>query len=150
MLVTDVTSRASVRGGAISPWLTQRMSNLKMIKIMKILFCFSDRKKDPPEFKISENSRERSIWSTESGRKAKRKVIEEVSVEELITLIGTVAVQLVTILKEDGCNTNVLSKDFVRRHRNLLKVKSAPIPSTTLMYKILTIPKRSSSMPKFR
>lgn len=54
-------------------------------------------------------------------------MIEEVTIEELVTLISTVARQKVTILKDDGCNTDDLSKDLVRRHRKFLKVKTVPM-----------------------
>lgn len=40
---------------------------------------------------------------------------------------GLLAGRQVNILKDDGCNTNVISKSFVNQHRHLLKIKPASI-----------------------
>lgn len=45
-------------------------------------------------------------------------------IEELIKLKGIMAGQQVTVLKDDGCNTNVISKSFVNKNRHLLETKS--------------------------
>lgn len=41
----------------------------------------------------------------------------------MITLFGTVAEEQVTILKDEGCNTNFMSKTFVNKKRHLLNVE---------------------------
>lgn len=48
---------------------------------------------------------------------------ERIPVKPLITLCGTLAGQQLTILKDDGCNTNVLSKTFVNKNRHLLNIQ---------------------------
>lgn len=40
-------------------------------------------------------------------------------------MFGTIKGQQVTILKDDGCNTNVISKSFLNRYRNLFQTKKA-------------------------
>lgn len=50
---------------------------------------------------------------------------DDIPIEELITMYGVLQGQQVTILKEDGCNTNVISRSFVKQYRHLLNVKKA-------------------------
>lgn len=38
-------------------------------------------------------------------------------------MFGTIVGQQVTVLKDDGCNTNVISKSFVKRYCHLLQVR---------------------------
>lgn len=45
-----------------------------------------------------------------------------VPVRKLILLDGIMAEQLVVVLKDDGCNTNVLSAEFVERNRDHLDI----------------------------
>lgn len=52
---------------------------------------------------------------------------EEVPIADLITLFGTVAGQQVTILKDDGCNTNVISRTFVNRNRHLFNIEKTSV-----------------------
>lgn len=63
-------------------------------------------------------AREGSTHSTDS---------EELPIEELITLYGTVAGQQVTILKDDGCNTNVMAKSFVDKNLRLLNIRKTQV-----------------------
>lgn len=44
-------------------------------------------------------------------------------IKELITLDGVIVGQQVVSLKDDGCNTNVLSKTFVDRNRQHLDIR---------------------------
>lgn len=44
-------------------------------------------------------------------------------INELITLYGTVMGQEVTILKDEGCSTNVMSRSFVDKYCHLLTIK---------------------------
>lgn len=46
-----------------------------------------------------------------------------VPTKPLITFDGTIGGKKITVLKDDGCNTNVLSKDFVQKHRDLLNIR---------------------------
>lgn len=39
-------------------------------------------------------------------------------------MVGTIAVHTVSILKEDGCNTNVISRSIVKRYENELRIKA--------------------------
>ena len=52
---------------------------------------------------------------------------EIVPVERLIVLKGMIAGKEVRVLKDDGCNTNVLSSSFVRRFSHLLDVRECEI-----------------------
>lgn len=52
---------------------------------------------------------------------------EKVPIADLITLFGTVAGQQVTVLKDDGCNTNVISRTFVNRNRHLFNIKKTSV-----------------------
>lgn len=47
--------------------------------------------------------------------------LEDLPIDELFVLPGMMAGKQVTVLKDDGCNTNILSTDFVRRNRHLLQ-----------------------------
>lgn len=40
-------------------------------------------------------------------------------------MMGSVEGQQVTVLKDDGCNTNVIAKSFVDRHRDLVQTHKA-------------------------
>lgn len=46
----------------------------------------------------------------------------EAPIEQLFALPGMMEDKEVTVLKDDGCNTNILSTDFVRRNRHLLQI----------------------------
>lgn len=48
---------------------------------------------------------------------------DDAQIENLITIYGTVMGQQVTVLKDDGCNTNVISKSFVDRHRSIRNIR---------------------------
>jgi len=47
---------------------------------------------------------------------------KKIPVSDLITFKGILAGKEVTILKDDGCNINIISSDFVKRNRHLLNV----------------------------
>lgn len=49
----------------------------------------------------------------------------EVPIQDLNTLFGMMAGQQVTVLKDDGCNTNVVSPSFVNRNLHFLKMKES-------------------------
>lgn len=58
------------------------------------------------------------------ARREKPSVTEgSVPVAELITLKGLLNSTLVHILKDDGCNTNVVSRTFLENNRDLFRVK---------------------------
>lgn len=44
-------------------------------------------------------------------------------IEELIKLMVILVGQQVSILNDDGCNTNVISSDFLNKNRLILKVE---------------------------
>ena len=48
---------------------------------------------------------------------------ETLPTSPLIILRGTVKGQTVDILKDDGCNTNVMSSSFIKKHGHLLTLK---------------------------
>ena len=47
---------------------------------------------------------------------------EEVPTEPLIVLKGTINGRRATMLKDDGCNTNIVSKEFLMKSRSLFKI----------------------------
>ena len=47
---------------------------------------------------------------------------KEVPIDPLIVLEGTINGQKARMLKDDGCNTNLVSKEFLQRNRRLFKV----------------------------
>lgn len=47
----------------------------------------------------------------------------KVPVQEVITLVGTMAGQQVTMMKDEGCNTKVVSLSFVNKTSQFLKIK---------------------------
>lgn len=49
---------------------------------------------------------------------------KEVPIKPLIVLEGTINGKNVRMLKDDGCNTNLVSKEFLKRNRRLFKVIS--------------------------
>lgn len=55
------------------------------------------------------------------------KDIEQVPVENLKTLCGTVVGQQVVVLKDDGCNTNVMSTSFVNKNLHLVNIKGTSV-----------------------
>ena len=52
---------------------------------------------------------------------------ETVPVEELIVLDGSLEGRRVQVLKDDGCNTNVLSREFFEKNKNRLKWRECDV-----------------------
>ena len=50
-----------------------------------------------------------------------------IPVEDLIVVEGTLNGESARILKDDGCNTNVVSRDFYADHSHLFEVRESPI-----------------------
>ena len=50
-----------------------------------------------------------------------------IPVKHLIVVEGTLNGESARILKEDGCNTNVVSRDFYAAHSDLFEVRESPI-----------------------
>lgn len=72
------------------------------------------RRIDPPRIKNSGQE------GTESNSKSRDR---DVPIEDVVTMYESVAGQQATILKDDGCDTNVVSKRFLDRNGHLLKIK---------------------------
>lgn len=51
----------------------------------------------------------------------------DISVENLLVLRGIVNGHEASVLKDDGCNTNIMSHEFLRKYRHLLEVRDANI-----------------------
>lgn len=51
-----------------------------------------------------------------------RNQTDEVPVEDLLLMEGETNRERVQVLKDDGCNTNVVSCDFVHDHRALFRI----------------------------
>lgn len=75
-----------------------------------------------PPFQSNTQSGEGSIRDNDSDTYT----AIEAPVDERITLIGFIAGRQVVVLKDDGSNTNVISKSFVDANRDLLYVLPSP------------------------
>lgn len=53
---------------------------------------------------------------------------EKIPVESLLVLQGELVCRKVAVLKDDGCNTNVISKDFATRNAHLFDIRDCDIP----------------------
>lgn len=75
---------------------------------------------DPPKIDTNHAS---SGFTIDKGSDSDKK--NEIPIEELITMYGMIEGQQVSVLKDDGCNTNVISSSFVKRYLHLLNLKKA-------------------------
>lgn len=113
--VSSTTPRAAALGNVVLREPTTAMLRNKALFQKKTAQISLNQKTSNP---IRLNSKTTLDGLEKSGKTTQ----DNIEIDERIKMYGTINGQQVVILKDDGCNTNVISRSFINSYRDIFKV----------------------------